>query len=114
VAKVETLPIGEYDEWYVFESQRVLPELHVFVNYLDFTPSPAPLAEADPTWDRLAAEEALRYTRERAESFWRQLLSIRPKTFLAEGETLTCVTNDERLVPNVLAAIGGAPQPDLS
>ena len=101
------LPTGEWDEWYVLDAPRRLGGLHVFVNYGDFTPSPAPLGGLDPTWDRVAAGQTLRHSQERAERFWTQLLSLRPRAYLAEADTLTCVTNDDTLFAAVGAALGG-------
>jgi hypothetical protein len=109
VTDPKILPTCGWDEWYVLDVRRELPELDVFVNYGGLTPSSAPLGPLDPTWDRGAAEERVRFETERAEQFWCQLLSIRPIAFLAEGDALTCVTCDDRLLDEVLAAMRRAP-----
>ena len=50
------MPYDNYDEWYVFEELKEFIPDDLFVNYLSFSlrdPS-YKLAEADPTWDKIA------------------------------------------------------------
>jgi hypothetical protein len=108
---VRQLPLGGWDEWYVFPDQRRLPKLHVFVNYGNFTPNPHPdLSTLNPTWDRVAAREAQRHSMEQTERFWKQIGEAKPTAFLAEGDALSCVIGSETLFARVLAltALGAA------
>ena len=107
IRDVPQLPLDQWDEWYVLAERRVLPALHVFVNYGNFTPDPEPpLRHLEPTWDRIAAVEEQRLAKEQAERFWHQLLAVQPAAFLAQGDTLTCVIASETLFTKVLAVVG--------
>jgi hypothetical protein len=95
VEDIDLLPLGEWDEWYVFDAPPELSEIEVFVNYGDFSPDPdRRLGPQGIGWGRRGAEEALRFSLERTERFWSQLEAMSPEAFLAENDAMICVTRD--------------------
>jgi hypothetical protein len=79
-----SLPLGEWDEWYVFEEMPSARSPEVFINYGEFSLRPDPGNE----WQQAALER-----------FWGQLAEWLPESYLAEGDNLICVTRAEWLVP---------------
>jgi hypothetical protein len=71
------IPNCQYDEWYVFDSPTTFESYEVFVNYWKFS-----------------LEDFLTDIQER---FWKQIESLSPETYLAEGDFLICVTKNEKL-----------------
>lgn len=78
IKTVERIPDYGYDEWYVFDSPKALGEIEVFVNYLEFSLH-------NSTFEDIQS------------SFWQQIENLQPKSFLAEGDNLICVTRDKNL-----------------
>lgn len=98
------LPLAGWDEWYVISEKRALatlPVLEVFVNDSAFTPY---ALEAGPEWEW--DPQTIRLSEERTERFWRQLATVRPLAFLADGfQGLTCVLNNEKLFERVIDVV---------
>ena len=91
IRKPRVLPCAGYDEWYVFEAERELPELQVFVNYLGFQlEDPTRILEADPTWDRASFDVLVELQR----AFWVQMKTCKPLSYLADDDYLNVVTQD--------------------
>jgi hypothetical protein len=96
---------GGYDEWYVFETPTDLGKVFEgnifeaalepgfigrFVNYGGF-----PLL--NPGMDALV------------DLFWKQLESVRPESYVADGNVLNFVTRDSNLFATVLEALADDP-----
>ncbi|MHC4169354.1 MAG: hypothetical protein ACYSWQ_20595 [Planctomycetota bacterium] len=92
-------PHEEWDEWYIFDQPRVFDDYEIFVNLGGFfLRAPEFLTEnLDVTWDKSAAEAQMQFEVERQSRFWRQIERIRPKTYVAEGDSLVFVTRDKTL-----------------
>jgi hypothetical protein len=89
------LPYDQYDEWYVFRSPARIGYPEVFVNYGGF---------------RLDRPEAEVERRAMAERFWRQLETLQPESYLAEGDFLIFVTRNPVLFGEVL--VWDPPRPE--
>jgi hypothetical protein len=98
---VQQLPQAGYDEWYIFQSPADLGQVWqgdvfdaplpsgsvaVFVNYGGFSLH-------NPGMQRLL------------DLFWTQLESIRPESFVADGDLLNFVSRDQELFAAVCAAL---------
>jgi hypothetical protein len=90
-ADPRSLPLGEWDEWFVFEELPAVHSLEVFVNYGGFSLRPVPRNE----WQQAALER-----------FWGQLTEWLPESYLAEGDNLICVTRAEMLIPALVRFFG--------
>jgi hypothetical protein len=78
------LPQGGWDEWYVFEDVPPARSPEVFVNYSPFSLRPEP--------DNECQQAAI-------ERFWGQVAEWWPESYLAEGDSLICVTRAEAVIP---------------
>jgi hypothetical protein len=81
------LPVHQYDEWYAFRSPSRIGYPEVFVNYGGF---------------RLDCADREPERREMVERFWRQLESLQPESYLAEGDYLIFVTRNPVLFGDAL------------
>ncbi len=99
ISAANQLPLGEYDEWYVFAERQPLGEHEVFVNYCGFslTDTELMVQKLDPTWCKESAVELAGVCRAQQERFWNQLGLIRPESYLAEGDFAICVTRNEAI-----------------
>jgi hypothetical protein len=94
IKDLSTLPHDEYDEWYVYEDPPILGAPEVFVNYGGFSLRQPELQveQVDATWDQSSSRQRLDWLRAAQDRFWRQIDELRPETYLADGDTLICVT----------------------
>jgi hypothetical protein len=83
-ASPASLPLGGWDEWFVFEEMPAKRSPEVFVNYGGFSLRSDPENE----WQQAALER-----------FWGQLAEWWPESYLAEGDKLICITRAERSLP---------------
>jgi hypothetical protein len=99
LSDVASIPIEAYTEWYVYPRMGAFPDHEVFINCGGFClRDPGYRLEGlDPTWDRVSAEEHVREERALQQRFWRQLNSLRPESYLAEGDNLIAATRDAAL-----------------
>ena len=85
VLKANQLPVGGWDEWYVFEGELEPLELKAYVNFCGFSPISFGWVE------ELGA-------------FWDQALQIRPLHIIGDGEHMYLITRDKALFGRVCAA----------
>jgi hypothetical protein len=81
------LPLGEWDEWFVFEEVPPVRSAEVFINYGGFSLKPDPENE----WHQATLER-----------FWGQIAEWRPESYLAEGDNLICITRAEGPIPELV------------
>lgn len=81
-----SLPLGEWDEWFVFEEMPCVQSPEVFINYGGFSLQPDPKDQ----WQQAMLER-----------FWGQLAEWWPESHLAEGDNLICVTRAEGPIPQL-------------
>jgi hypothetical protein len=95
------IPLAEYDEWYVSETPRFERSVvEPFVNYGGFTlASPEVLVR-----DREARESDYDFLLPLQERFWRQLLAIKPESFIGWGDVNIVVSRRHDFVLAVYAA----------
>lgn len=74
---------GNHDEWYIKPEPFVLPSTERFVSWVAFRLSPAPELE------------------EVQERFWKQIESVAPESYLAEGDNLVLATRNDELAAAV-------------
>ena len=85
VVKANELPVGGWDEWYVFEEEPEFVELTAYVNYYEFSPASFGWAEA-------------------LSAFWDQVHQIRPLHIIGDGSYLYLITRDKAVYGRVCAA----------
>jgi hypothetical protein len=76
------IPHDQFDEWLVFEEPRTISDFETMVNYSGFTP-------IDFGW------------KEKRESYWSQILSIRPLHVLGENGAVYVVTRDPTVIEHL-------------
>jgi hypothetical protein len=97
-------PICGWDEWYVLDQRRHLGSLRVFVNSSGFAPAPVQPA-LGYGWDESVAAALHQRRLHQAAEFWCQLRSVRPLSFIANGDNLIVATRLQGLHAKVLAAL---------
>jgi len=85
LSNLDLLPYDQFDEWYIFSSATIINDCKVFVNYGGFS-----LHNQD--------------YRTLQKEFWPHLEQIAPESYLAEGDNLIWVTNNDELYEQVLQA----------
>jgi hypothetical protein len=106
IGTIDEVPFAGWDEMYVLSRRVLLAEPDVFVNYEDFSPNPVQsLGDLDPALSPSDAQDVLQGSLGRTMRFWRQLLRLQPRAFLADGTLMTCVVQDEQLFRRVLLAL---------
>jgi hypothetical protein len=78
ITNVESISGYGYDEWYIFDSPKTFDNCEVFINYWLFSLDYAMPGEIQ-------------------NSFWKQLESLNPESYIAEGDNLICATRNENL-----------------
>jgi hypothetical protein len=86
-----SLPLGEWDEWFVFKDFKSMRSPEVFVNYGGFSLCPEPGND----WQQVTVER-----------FWRQIVDWGPESYLAEGDNLICVTRGQTVIPSLFRFFG--------
>jgi hypothetical protein len=95
------IPMDQFDEWYILETPRLEDAvIEPFVNYGGFT-LVAPEVLAQDQGSRLDLYEFLRPLQER---FWRQLLMLKPETFVGWGDVTIVVSRRHDFVRALDAA----------
>jgi len=82
-----SLPLGEWDEWFVFEEMPSVRSPEVFINYGGFSLRPY----LENEWQQAALER-----------FWGQLAEWWPESYLAEGDNLICLRGQNGQSPRWL------------
>jgi hypothetical protein len=87
----ESLPLGEWEECFVFKELPPVRSPEVFINYGGFSLRPDPRNE----WQQATLER-----------FWGQVAEWSPESYLAEGDNLICVTRAATLIPALARFFG--------
>lgn len=101
------IPFVWFDEWYIFDEPAVPTEVEVFVNYGTFSlGDPAPTVATmhigtDAEKVARLVESALKLQ----QKFWAQMERIKPRSYLANGNSFTFVTRDSGLFERVMGAL---------
>ena len=85
VVKASELPVGGWDEWYVFDDEPEPVELKAYVNYQGFSP-------VSFGWV------------EELSAFWDQALRMHPLHIIGDGLHMYLITRDKALYGRVCAA----------
>jgi hypothetical protein len=97
------VPHDGYDEWYIFDEQSS-PEWspEVFVNIGAFTVVPVEEIERrrDPTWEAHAFDWLIPVQGR----FWKQIVRVRPLSYVAMGERDIIVTRNQEFVSRLRIA----------
>jgi hypothetical protein len=98
VQSVDKLPHDGYDEWYVFQSPPDLGQLvqgdpPLRSGYVAAVVNFGGFSLCDPAMQALV------------DLFWMQLESVRPESFIADGDLLNFVSCDQELFAGVCAAL---------
>jgi hypothetical protein len=101
----QVLPLGEYDEWYVFSQNTIVENPERFVNYGGFSIEPPHPTHLNAGWDRDMHEGQLEAVRELQSRFWSQIEAINPLSYLAEGDNLIVVTADGPLFTTIVSEL---------
>ncbi|MEP6663418.1 MAG: hypothetical protein ABJC04_07105 [Verrucomicrobiota bacterium] len=103
ILTTDILPHDGWDEWYIFPSQSLFKPKELFVNLGSIgLRDPAYLLEnIEPTWDRAGVIMEIERRRHVQKRFWSQLFSIRPETYLADGDELIFATSNSELFARV-------------
>ena len=98
------LPIGEYDEWYVFGGRpKPFEPTDTYVNCaLELRDPGWKEQTADPSWDRVGIRAEIETIRERQTLFWSDIDRIRPKTMIMDGTHFVLVTRDSHVAKAVV------------
>lgn len=97
-----------FDEWYIFDEQPAIPtDVEVFVNYGTFS-----LGDPRPTVATMyigTDAEKLARLNEGAlkirEKFWEQIGRIKPKSYMANGNSFTFITREPDLFNRVMETL---------
>jgi hypothetical protein len=97
------IPIGEYDEWWIFETLPTdLEAIEPVVNYSSFRLA---CREPDPTsnktWDRQGAAAAHESREALRQRLWRSVERLSPKGVVIHGDRLTVISG----TPHVVACL---------
>ncbi|MBZ5533211.1 MAG: hypothetical protein LAO20_17410 [Acidobacteriia bacterium] len=92
-----TLPSGDCDEWYLFDSTPADLDFEVFIAYKWFTLGPASSSktQAKTRWDLKRLQHI----------FWQQMATLRPESYLACGHRLIFVTRNADYFSRVLRGL---------
>jgi len=85
ISRVRQVPYHQYDEWYLYSEQpaeSTLEDIEVFINNYRFS-----LAEG--------------FIPEIQNRFWRQMETLKPESYLAEGDNLVFATNQKDIFRRV-------------
>jgi hypothetical protein len=95
------IPMDQFDEWYILETPRLEDSVvEPFVNYGGFTlVAPEVLAQ-----DQGSRPDTYEFLRPLQERFWRQLLALKPETFVGWGDVTVVVSRRPDFVRAVHAA----------
>lgn len=98
------IPVGEYDEWYLFPELPSALELpDPYVNYLGFNLADpyAPAASQDPTWDRTNYD----WLTPLQTQFWSDMKRVNPSSYISSGDADIVVSRNPAFAKCVLEAI---------
>ncbi len=98
------LDFNWFDEWYIFDELARPTNVEVFVNYGTFS-----LGDPRPTiatmyigTDKEKVAQMVEGALELQQKFWAQIERIKPKSFIANGNSFTFVTKDSDLFDKVV------------
>ncbi len=104
VLSAQAMPREQFDEWYVFENPIDLGRLVLASASVFETPLRADEVHAFVNFGGFALHSPK--MEDIVELFWRQFDRIHPKSYIAEGDYLTVVSADRRLLASVRQSFG--------
>jgi hypothetical protein len=106
ITDARDVPFEWFDEWYIFDNPPVPTDVEVFVNYGTFS-----LGDPRPTvstmyigTDTERVAQLVEGALELQQKFWAQIERIKPKSYLANGNSFTFVTQDSDLFNKIVRA----------
>ena len=107
ISNTGVLPFKWFDEWYVFHEPTVPADVEVFVNYGTFSlgdPRPA-ISTMYAGSDEEIVERIVEGVVKLREKFWAQMERIKPKSYMANGNSFIFVTHDSDLFEKAAGAL---------
>lgn len=109
ITDAKEIPFEWFDEWYIFDKPTVPTDVEVFVNYGTFSlgdPRPAVSTMYIGT-DTERVAQLVEGALELQQKFWMQIERIKPKSYMANGNSFTFVTQDSGLFNKLVRAFDG-------